>query len=800
MSPQEQLLKLTDWSPPQPLGAWHVMDKCFKGGVAGVAYVGTICQSSRNTGVNWDTGSQWKVFAHQLGHNFGAHHSFEKGQGKTGGVMDYGDGTLNSEYQFNTKFRKKEICATINRVVNTCPSFEAMLPECGNGRVEDGEACECSGGKKQCTFCTECQLQKGKQCTPDSAEQGGSDCCTKSGMLRGKGTICDLNDSDKGFCLKGKCHVTGCSRNPMFGDFCGFHAKNQCKIKCKMGSACDDLSDWKDIDGHMNHVDDGVPCKDEDGITGACYAGECVDTTNENSGITTTIDVETTDATDDDTHERSSTTSNPSNVVTAGFDDCQTYPGRYWEGYAQVHGGSTAEGGFTLSQCNQACMDISTCGAFTYAKNIGYCELWGTDRDSSSLAWGPPYDTYICNRGIPIEISTKCRDHYDDQAFSKDGKDYKGSLGYFTQTTQKQCNDRCMGDKACRSFTTTPDGSCTLNGHDTQEKDMVAAPQGVVTFFCNVGIYDPSTETTKPAKPVTPPPKYDPCKCSKDGTVEGIFTARTGCARHSGPKVPHYCMVSPQCETATPSRAHPGVKWRECNPKDEMPPPKCPNERYRGDGICDDILNTKECHYDDGDCCGANVIRQFCKDCKCRDPRWAGDQCFSMLKDVRKDLGRTWLRFGECVPSDDKEVHESWCCSEDGKRVCGEDVGTPEQPRICRSRFVANQQRTCHRQVPEPRSCSSPVNRLVFTPENWNVPQTVYVDARDDTEYEVKGHDFEVRLCHVARGADANCSAFDDAVVIQGVIRENEADSTTELENRIDNILAEVRELSSSSD
>ena len=44
-----------------------------------------------------------------------------------------------------------------------------------------------------------------------------------------------------------------------------------------------------------------------------------------------------------------------------------------------------------------------------------------------------------------------------------------GSLGYFTKTTQKQCNDRCERDKACRSFTTTPDGDCTLNGHDKQE-------------------------------------------------------------------------------------------------------------------------------------------------------------------------------------------------------------------------------------------------------------------------------------------------------------------------------------------
>ena len=32
------------------------------------------------------------TFAHEVGHNFGCDHAFDEGQGRTGGIMDYGDG------------------------------------------------------------------------------------------------------------------------------------------------------------------------------------------------------------------------------------------------------------------------------------------------------------------------------------------------------------------------------------------------------------------------------------------------------------------------------------------------------------------------------------------------------------------------------------------------------------------------------------------------------------------------------------------------------------------------------------
>ena len=35
------------------------------------------------------------------------------------------------------------------------------------------------------------------------------------------------------------------------------------------------------------------------------------------------------------------------------------------------------------------------------------------------------------------------------------------------------------------------------------------------------------------------------------------------------------------------------------------------------DGFCDDMNNNEACQYDGGDCCGLDVNRHFCIECKC---------------------------------------------------------------------------------------------------------------------------------------------------------------------------------------
>ena len=51
---------------------------------------------------------------------------------------------------------------------------------------------------------------------------------------------------------------------------------------------------------------------------------------------------------------------------------------------------------------------------------------------------------------------------------------------------------------------------------------------------------------------------------------------------------------------------------------------------WRGDGSCDDGNNNIDCNFDDGDCCGSCVNRQYCTDCLClfEDSASIGDIIF----------------------------------------------------------------------------------------------------------------------------------------------------------------------------
>eukprot|EP00968_Pinguiococcus_pyrenoidosus_P016118 scaffold1517_cov181-Pinguiococcus_pyrenoidosus.AAC.4 len=120
--------KFTAWVfSEEEQGVYHLFRRCRTVGTVGIAWRSTLCNRFFKTAVNFHVSdSTWIIFAHEMGHNFGADHSFDEGQGKTGGIMDYGNGMFNGYYQFNEQYTKDEICAELATEVPTCPFFEEV--------------------------------------------------------------------------------------------------------------------------------------------------------------------------------------------------------------------------------------------------------------------------------------------------------------------------------------------------------------------------------------------------------------------------------------------------------------------------------------------------------------------------------------------------------------------------------------------------------------------------------------------------------------------------------------------------
>ena len=51
----------------------------------------------------------------------------------------------------------------------------------------------------------------------------------------------------------------------------------------------------------------------------------------------------------------------------------------------------------------------------------------------------------------------------------------------------------------------------------------------------------------------------------------------------------------------------------------------CQVESWKGDGSCDDANNNCGCEWDGGDCCGDDVLVDYCAVCECLDPNYWGN-------------------------------------------------------------------------------------------------------------------------------------------------------------------------------
>ena len=199
---QENLKRFSEWAGKLPVdgdqsvqpvqqGLWHLFTACYSPpGNIGMAYIqdgngrlGTLCYhepESLNVGVTSLTNQMWLTFAHEVGHNFGARHSFENGKGKTGGIMDYNvNGLFNGQVQFNS-LRKAEICKEISNALASplCTYERIEVSSVANSKSKGSERHALSG-----SFFTPFHAQcSGRESTGSCVRETGEAGACKNGL------------------------------------------------------------------------------------------------------------------------------------------------------------------------------------------------------------------------------------------------------------------------------------------------------------------------------------------------------------------------------------------------------------------------------------------------------------------------------------------------------------------------------------------------------------------------------------------------------------------------------------------
>merc|ERR1712210_348698 len=94
------------------------------------------------------------------------------------------------------------------------------------------------------------------------------------------------------------------------------------------------------------------------------------------------------------------------------------------------------------------------------------------------------------------------------------------------------------------------------------------------------------------------------CGCAYDGGDCCAKSVKCGVVKKN------YCKACQCLDPKNKGKADPNCKGT------------CGEPKYKADGNCDDNNNNCGCDYDGGDCCGVNVKKTYCKQCKCLDPNY----------------------------------------------------------------------------------------------------------------------------------------------------------------------------------
>ncbi|KIK70326.1 hypothetical protein GYMLUDRAFT_32330 [Collybiopsis luxurians FD-317 M1] len=202
------------------IGLWHLMSGCPTGTEVGIAWLGTLCQTSASgntgsissgTGVSTNGLTEWQVVAHEIGHNFGAIHDCSDGCNSSSACCPLSTSSCdaNSQFIMNPVSESSEKTFSPCTVGNICSLMGGSssggktdtsclvdassnnrsilsLQMCGNGIVESGEDCDPGNGvSSPCCDSTTCKFKNGAQCDPAS-----SSCCTNQCTFASSSQLC----------------------------------------------------------------------------------------------------------------------------------------------------------------------------------------------------------------------------------------------------------------------------------------------------------------------------------------------------------------------------------------------------------------------------------------------------------------------------------------------------------------------------------------------------------------------------------------------------------------------------------